>query len=145
MATVSIRTRIAAPPDLLWDLVGRFGTLGQWHPGVRRSATTGRGKGAVRQLKLADGSTAVERLEHVSDAERVCLYSVLHGPLPVTDCVVELRVTDRGGGTSEVEWTSNFTPSGVPERDAARRLRDDYARGLENLKRIYEPAEGTGA
>ncbi len=137
---VSVQAEVAAPAALLWDLVGRFGALNQWHPLVRKSATEGRGKGALRRLRLVDGATVVERLEHVSDAERVVLYTVLHGPVPVANCVAELRVSDQGERAARVEWSSNFTPAGISEREAARLLREGYAAGLANLKRIYEAA-----
>ena len=119
-------------------MVGRFNTLGQWHPLVRRSDTRGVGKGAMRHVGLFGGGTMVERLEHVSDAERVYLYSLVEGPFPVEHCVSEIRVTDTGDGTSVVSWSSNFIASGVPDREAAKALRTVFNAGLENIKRIYE-------
>ena len=138
MASLSIRTEVSAPAGLLWEMIGRFNSLGQWHPMVSRSETQGSGKGAMRRLRLLGGGTIVERLEHVNDAERLYLYSVVDSPLPVDHCVAEIRVTDRGDGTSIVEWSSNFVPSGAPEREASEALRDVYTTGLQNLKRIYE-------
>jgi mxaD protein len=138
MASVSIRTQVRAPAPLLWDMIGRFNTLGQWHPLVRHSDTRGTGKGALRRLRMMSGGTLVERLEHISNAERVYLYSVLAGPLPVDHCVAELRVIDQGDGTSVVEWSSAFVASGAPERDAIKALKDVYTAGLQNVKRIYE-------
>lgn len=120
-------------------MIGRFNTVGQWHPMVKRSETRGAGKGAIRRLDLLGGGTMVERLEHTSNAERVYLYSVVASPLPVTHCVAEIRVKDRGDGTSTVEWSSNFVASGAPEREASRVLRDVYTAGLRNVKKIYEP------
>ena len=138
MASVSIRTPVRAPAAALWDMVGRFNTLGQWHPLVRRSDTRGFGKGAMRRLRMMSGGTLVERLEHVCNAERVYLYSVLAGPLPVDHCVAELRVIDQGNGTSVVEWSSAFVASGAPEGDAIKALKDVYTAGLQNVKIIFE-------
>jgi hypothetical protein len=119
-------------------MVGRFNTLGQWHPLVRHSETRGVGKGAMRRVGLIGGGTLVERLEHISNAERVYLYSVVEGPFPVDHCVAEIRVTDKGDGTSVVCWSSNFIASGVPDREAAKALQTVFRAGLENIKRIYE-------
>lgn len=138
MANVSIRTRVHAPAAVLWDMIGRFNTLGQWHPLVRRSDTRGFGKGALRRLWMMSGGTLVERLEHIGDVERVYLYSVLAGPLPVDHCVAELRVIDHGNGTSVVEWSSAFVASGAREREAIKALKNVYTAGLQNVKRIYE-------
>ena len=125
-------------------MIGRFNTLGQWHPLVRRSETRGVGKGAMRRVGLIGGGTLVERLEHISDAERVYLYSVVEGPFPVANCVAEIRVTDKGDGTSIVLWSSNFIASGVPEREAAKALHVVFKAGLENIKRIYESLSQRG-
>ncbi|MEO8741354.1 MAG: SRPBCC family protein [Casimicrobiaceae bacterium] len=92
----------------------------------------------MRRVGPISGGTLVERLEHVSDAERMYLYSLVEGPLPVEHCVSEIRVTDTGDGASVVSWWSNFIASGVPDREAARALRAVFNAGLENIKRIYE-------
>jgi len=138
MPCVSIRTPVHASAAALWDMVGRFNTLSQWHPLVRHSDTRGSGKGALRRLRMMDGATLVERLEHVSDTERVYLYSVLAGPLPVDHCVAELRVIDQGNGTSVIEWSSAFVASRGTEREASKALKEVYTAGLQNVKRIYE-------
>jgi mxaD protein len=138
MATVSFRTPVRAPAAVLWDMIGRLNTLGQWHTLVSHSDTRGSGKGAIRRLQMMSGGTLIERLEHISNAERVYLYSVVEGPLPVDHCVSEIRVTDKGDGTSVVEWSSNFVPSGVPLEEAAKALHTVFEAGLDNVKRIFE-------
>ena len=137
MPTISMQTELGAPAELIWDLVGRFNALGEWHPQVQKSSTTGKAKGATRTLKLATGGTLVERLEHVSDAERLYLYSMVDGPFPVTEYVAEIRVRDRGNGTSTVEWSCNFTPAATPEADAVKAIHGLYRSGLDNLRQIF--------
>jgi hypothetical protein len=137
MPTVSMTTDLGAPADLIWDLVGRFNALGEWHPLVQKSTTTGKAEGATRALKLATGGTLVERLEHVSDAERVYRYSIVDGPLPVTDCAAEIRVRDRGDGTASVEWSCSFTPACAAEADAVKAIHRLYQSGLDNLRQIF--------
>ena len=105
-----------------------------------------RAKVAIRRVRLLGGGTIVEWLEHTSDAGRVYLRSVVESPLPVDQCVAEIRVKDGGDGPSTVEWSSNFVLSGAPEREASRALREVYAARLQNVKRIYESlGAGSGA
>ena len=144
MPSVSIRTPVHAPAAALWDMIGRFNTLGQWHPLVRHSDTRGSGKGALRRLRMMGGGTLVERLEHISDTERVYLYSMLAGPLPVDHCVAELRVIDQGNGTSVVEWSGAFVATRAAEREGSRALKDVFTAGLQNVKRIYESLSAHG-
>lgn len=137
MAKVSMNTELAVPANLLWDLVGRFNTVGEWHPMVKKSTAECEGKGSIRELKLVGGGAIVERLEHVSDTEKLYLYSIVDSPLPVANYVAEIRVVDNGNGTSTVEWSCNFTPSGATEANAVKLIQDMYKAGLDNLKKIY--------
>lgn len=137
MARVSLQSELGVPADVVWEMVGKFNAIGQWHPMVERSQTEGNGTGATRKLKLLGGGAIVERLEHVSNMERLYLYSVVDSPFPVSNWVAEVRVCDRSDGTSTVEWSSNFTPIGADEIDAVKAIQGVFQAGLDNLKRIY--------
>jgi hypothetical protein len=136
MAQVLVTAEVAGSADELWRLVGRFDRLGEWHPMVVHCEARSGSKGAVRRARLIDGGTLEERLEHVSDEERVCLYSVVSSPLPIANWVAEIRVRDRGGRAC-VEWSCNFTPLGAREIDAVKAIQDLYQAGLDGLRRLY--------
>jgi len=137
MPRIKLETRLAVSADMLWKTIGGFNALPQWHPSIEKSQTEGEGKGAVRTLKIVGGPTLVERLEHVSDTERVYRYSVVDSPLPVSSYVSEIRVRDNGDGSSTVEWSGEFEPKGAPETDVAKMLQGIYQTGLDNLKKMY--------
>lgn len=136
MAQVLVTIEVAASAEELWRLVGRFDRLGEWHPMVAHCEARSSSKGAVRRARLIDGGMLEERLEHVSDEERVCLYSVVSSPLPIGNWVAEIRVRDHGGRAC-VEWSCNFTPLGAREIDAVKAIQDLYQAGLEGLRRLY--------
>lgn len=137
MPSIKLETRLAIAPDLLWKTIGGFNTLPAWHPSIEKSEVEGEGKGAVRKLKVVGGPTVIERLEHVSDRERVYRYSIVDSPLPVSSYVSEIRVRDNNDGTSTVEWSGEFEPKGAPETDVAKMLQGIYQTGLDNLKKMY--------
>lgn len=137
MTKVTMSTSVAANADMLWQAVGSFSAIGQWHPLVEVLKSDGDGKGSTRQLRLANGAVLQERLEEVSPGERLHRYSLLQGPLPIRDYVAEIRVKDNGDGTSTVEWSSDFTVTQGPEADIAKSIQDLYQAGLDNLKKIY--------
>lgn len=138
MSEVSVKIAVNVSAELLWDLVGRFHNFGQWHPMVKRSEISGRGRGALRKLRLIDGGMLVERLEYVSDTDRFYVYSVIDGSLPVSHCVAQIRVTESPRGTSVMEWSSQFIPRQSTETGALDVVRSIYRQGLENVKRIFE-------
>ncbi|MBI2312411.1 MAG: SRPBCC family protein [Betaproteobacteria bacterium] len=137
MSKVKMETRLAASADLLWKTIGGFNALPAWHPAIEKSESDGDRKGSVRTLKLVGGGTVTERLEHISDVERVYRYSILNSPLPVAGYTAEIRVIDNGDGTSTVTWSSEFQPANLPESDAVKAIQGIYQAGFDNLKKMF--------
>ena len=136
MAKVSMSTNLDVSADQLWQFIGHFNALPDWHPAVEKSEL--QEEGQVRKLTLAGGGTIVERLERIDDKERVYSYSIEDSPLPVANYKSTIRVReDEGGKRAVVEWSGEFTPTGASEQDAIKVMQDIYKAGLENLKKMY--------
>lgn len=137
MSKIKMETRLAASADMIWKTIGGFNALPAWHPAVEKSESDGEIKGSVRTLRLAGGGTIIERLEHISNVERVYRYSIIDSPLPVANYAAEIRVTDNGDGTSTVEWSSEFEPVKAPENEVVKTLQGIYQAGFDNLKKMF--------
>ena len=137
MPKVTMSTPVAMNPKALWDAMGKFSAIGDWHPAIEKADADGESQGSVRTLALVGGGKITERLEEVSDTERVYRYSIMDSPLPVANYNSEIRVKDNGDGTSVVEWSSNFDASGAPENDAVKTIQGVYQAGLDNLAKLY--------
>jgi hypothetical protein len=136
MSKVKMESRVPTTADTLWKTIGGFNSLASWHPAVAKSEATGDKKGSTRTLSLADGGKIEERLEDLSDKERLCRYTILSGPLPVANYIAEIRVRDNGDGTSTVEWSSEFKPTGT-ESEAVKTIQGIYQAGFDNLKKMF--------
>lgn len=138
MAKVQMSTTLPVPAQTVWNTIGGFNALAEWHPGVAKSEQETEKDGAtVRRLTLTGGGTIVERLERKSDQERVYTYSILESPLPVANYVATLKARDEGGNRCTVEWSSEFEPSGAPEGQAEQVIRGIYEAGFNNLRRMF--------
>jgi hypothetical protein len=138
MAKVQMSTTLPVSAQTVWDTIGNFNALANWHPGVAQSEQTTTKDGAtVRRLTLTGGGTIVERLERQSDKERLYSYSILESPLPVANYVATLKVRDEGGNRCAVEWSSEFEPSGAPQSQAEQVIRGIYEAGFKNLKAMF--------
>jgi hypothetical protein len=93
----------------------------------------------VRTLFLAGGGTIVERLEHSDDGARTYSCSIIEGPLAVSDYRATIAVTGEGDNCT-IEWSREFEPAGISEQDAVQAVRDAYAVGLDNLRKIFGAA-----
>jgi hypothetical protein len=124
------------PAEKVWELIGGFNALADWHPAVENSELEEGGH--VRRLSLVGGGTIVERLERLDDDSFRYRYSIIDSPLPVADYVAELRVQkDDSGEGCEVQWSSEFNASGASVTDAEKAIKDIYNAGFENLKKIF--------
>ena len=133
MAKVSVSTRISAPADEVWRLVGGWNALPDWHPAVEKSEIEQGGH--LRRLRLADGSEITERLEKLDSGERTYTYSITACALPLTNYRSTITVRAEGD-VSAVEWSTNFEPSGAPEADVVKSLSDFYQAGFDNLGKL---------
>lgn len=136
MTSLATKIHLPVPASQVWQVIGGFNALPDWHPAIEKSELDEEGGAKIRTLSLVDGGTIVERLEQVDDSERAYTYSILSGPIPVTDYVATIRVREAGQGCT-IEWSSEFTPSGAPESDAVAAVRGIYEAGFENLKKMF--------
>jgi carbon monoxide dehydrogenase subunit G len=134
MAKVSMSTDLKVAPDKVWDLIGGFNALPDWHPGVEKSELEEAGQ--TRRLSLAGGGTIVEKLESSDDGSRTYSYSIVAGPLPVANYVATIRVSGEGEDCT-VEWSGQFEAAGAPENDAIEAISGVYQAGLDNLKKMF--------
>lgn len=137
MPKVTMSTPVAMNADQLWQAIGSFAAIGQWHPMMERVDSNGETKGSLRTLRLIGGAKLVERLEEVSPTERLYRYSILESPLPISNYFSEIRVKDNGDGTSTVEWSSDFNVNTSSERDVVKTVQEVYQAGLDNLSKLY--------
>lgn len=134
MAEIKLATTLPVGADQLWDAIGNFNALPDWHPGVEKSELEE--GGTVRRLSLMGGGEIVERLEAKDDADHTYSYSIVSSPLPVINYSGTIKVTPTEDGKAEVEWSGNFdTPPGAD--DATKIIQDTYQAGLDNLKKMF--------
>jgi len=131
MASAKATLDLPVSPDEVWQLIGGFGSLPDWLPGVSQSEFTDGGR--VRHLHDTAGHTFVERLETYDRAARSYSYSILESPISVTDYLARLAVTPAAGGGSHIEWSSTFTPAAISREEAETVFSGIFSEGLKAL------------
>ena len=132
MASAYSSIELAVPPEVVWQLVGGFGSLPDWNPAVTDSTLAEGGR--TRRLPLPDGSAILERLLTFDEDQRRYTYTIVRASFPVTDYRSTLRVSNREGSKgSRVEWSGEFTPKGVSDQEASRIFQELYDGGLKAL------------
>ncbi len=122
MAEARAEIEIDATPQAVWAVVGDFGGLAAWMPGIESCVVDG----GDRLLKLM-GLEITERLESRDDDERTLVYRVVGG-VPVINHKATITVTPSAQG-SEVTWDVEVEPD-----DMVGLFRDTYQQALAALK-----------
>ena len=123
---------IAAPPAKVWQTIGEFCGIGDWHPAIEKCVLSDKDGLKVRTLSLKGGGTLKE--EQVSRDDKVMsyTYTILEGPLPVSDYKSTLAVAPEGTG-SKVTWSGTFNAKGAPDTVAVDAIQGIYESGLKAL------------
>src|SRR5262249_54821464 len=134
MANVDMSVTLNASAQQVWNAIGRFNALPNWHPAVAKSDEKRESGKTVRHLSLHGGGEIIEELERSDDKLRAYSYRIIDGPLPVARYRSELSVQDEGAGRCRVRWQSTFEPRGTAESDAIGAIRGVYQAGFDSLK-----------
>ena len=135
MSNVSMEINLPVSADELWEAIGSFGKLSEWHPAVETSELEAGGK--RRRLSLVGGGEIVEELKVLDPDAHLYSYSILSSPLPVANYVSTIQITPTDDGKCTVQWSSEFDAEGVPENDAVKAITGIYEAGFESLKKMF--------
>lgn len=143
MPRAYVSSVITAPIAEVWARVRNFNGLPGWHPRIRdsriESAEPADKVGCIREIHLQNGDRLREQLLGLSDYDLFCSYSILEGPMPLTDYVATLRVTPvTDGNRTYIEWAADFNCEPDAETDLVTSLEQNvFQPGFDALKRHF--------
>jgi hypothetical protein len=126
----NVTVRSSTPPDVVWKKIGDFCGIKSWIPAVSGCVISPDGK--QRTVSLKGGGEVVERLDNWDDAKRTYTYSILSGPLPVSDYRSTLTVLSDGKG-SALNWHSTYQAKGTSDAEAQKLIDGIYEDGAKSL------------
>jgi carbon monoxide dehydrogenase subunit G len=118
---------IARSADEVWKVVGDFGGIAGWMPGIESCTVDG----DVRTISMS-GLEIGERLAQRDDGGRVLVYGIASGPAPVDHHEATITVTPAGSG-SHVTWAVDVEPETMLPL-----FEQIYGQSLEALKQHVE-------
>ena len=119
--------------DAVWQKVGDFCGIGQWHPAIAKCELSTDKK--ERTLTLKGGGTIVEHLVRWSDKMHSYTYKIVSGPLPVEHYESTIHVSAaKSGSGSVISWRGHYSAkSGTSDADAKKAIDGVYDAGLTAL------------
>lgn len=152
--SVSESIHIDVDPDAVWNLVGDFGSIGDWHPLIAGMEASGDNEpgSARRQLTLDNGESVVESLDSYREEDRRYGYRLAKenfDALPVSFYTAFITVSAGEEGGTRVEWlgrfyradTGNFPAEEHNDKAAVDAMTEFFQQGLQGLKDALESAK----
>ena len=120
---------IKAAPAVVWDKIGGWCAIKDWHPVVTGCDDSKKG---LRVLTLKDGAKIVEKL--LKTGKNSYSYAIIDGPLPVKNYTATLTAKPDSLGTTDLTWTARFDAKGKTDAEAAAAITGVFEAGLKNIK-----------
>jgi len=133
--TVKKRTEAPGLPPEIWQAVGDFCAIKDWHPAVASCEETKDGDVTFRTLTLKDGGKIKEKLTGTEDTAYT--YEIVESPLPVKNYKSRLWLeVDDEPDRSVIFWQSDFDPAdGKTEEEAKKVITGILADGVKGIKK----------
>jgi len=140
MPRITETATIGLDPDTLWNEIGAFGSVGDWHPLLDSVELLGQGTGAMRIAHAKEGAEQAERLQTLDPERRLYRYTMEQTSMPVCDYRGEFRIDPAGDAASVVVWSAQFelTPDG--DGRTVESVRHFLHAGTESLRHRFGAA-----
>jgi hypothetical protein len=133
---IEVKKRREAPgtPAAVWEVVGGFCAIKNWHPAVAECEEITEGDDVFRILTLQDGGKIKERLTDKGDTSYS--YEIVESPLPVKNYKATLKVgEDDEENRVEIMWKSEFDANGASDDEAKQVIVGIFEDGVKGIKK----------
>ena len=135
---------VAGTPEAVWEKIGAFCGINDWHPAVEACDLSEEGGATYQTLTLPDGATIKEKL--VEETATSYTYEIVESPLPVANYNSTISVTADGDGTMvrlagqlRRQGCARRRRRGRHRRDLSGRTRRNRENGGKLIGRIRPP------
>jgi hypothetical protein len=139
---MSITAELEWPAEKVWPIVSDFGGLKRWNPAILSCESTGQKVGGVRTFSSAV-ATVQERIDALDDAAMRIRYTIVSGStIKVRDGQLEISVTRLDPDRSQISWTMDGEPDGMPLEELTALTTKRYTGRIEDLRRCLAAGSG---
>ena len=128
---------VNVPITKVWDKIGGWCAIKDWHPVIADCKEERRGEQVRRTLFLDGGGEVYEVL--TNEDENSYSYIIESGALPVENYKSTLSVTALDNDKTKITWQGNFTGGkGKTDQEAAEVMGGAYEAGLKAVAKDLE-------
>lgn len=117
--------------EAVWEKVGGFCAIADWHPAMAKCEETEEGDAKFRILTLGDGATIKEK--NNGETDNSYSYAITESPLPVKDYTADFSIA-ADGDASKITWTASFQAEGATPEEAQKVIEGIFDAGLNSIR-----------
>ncbi|MGE3229330.1 MAG: SRPBCC family protein [Hyphomicrobium sp.] len=136
-------TKTEAERKALWEKIGGWCAIKEWHPAVAACEESKEGSDTFRTLTLQDGGKIKEKL--VDTGTTSYRYAIIDSPLPVKNYEAQFSVTPDDDDLDEinVSWSATYDPAdGKDDKEARKTMDGIFKDGIDSIAAKYGNAKG---
>ena len=137
---VNVTKEIKVPSAKVWDAISGIGGLDRWFPIIATCSVKGEGVGATRVCGLGDGAELKESIEEINHDDKRFRYAITESPLPMSNHMGTVEVSDAEGGGSVVSWTAEFDVVAEARDEIVGMLNGAFSDGIAGLEKDLQQA-----
>jgi hypothetical protein len=126
---------VASEPAAVWEAIGGWCAINDWHPAIAECEEMEEGDLAKRVLTTGDGGKIFET--RAGRGPMSYQYVITESPLPVENYKANLQVEKGESGGSKVSWNASFDPKG-DAAEAEKAIAGIFESGLAEIKKMVE-------
>ena len=130
-------TKTEAERVALWEKVGGWCAISEWHPAVAKCEESKDGDAELRTLTLQDGGVIKEKL--IDRGSTSYKYEILESPLPVKNYTAQFSVTPDDDDLDEINvvWSATYDANGTEDKEARKVIDGIFKDGIDSIKGKY--------
>ncbi len=130
-------TKTEAERVALWEKVGGWCAISEWHPAIAKCEESKDGDTELRTLTLQDGGVIKEKL--IDRGSTSYKYEILESPLPVKNYTAQFSVTPDDDDLDEINvvWSATYDANGVEDKEARKVIDGIFKDGIDSIKGKY--------
>ena len=134
---VKQETIINAPMTKVWEKIGGWCAMPEWHPAIIKCRQEQKGQQLRRFMDTSDGGNALELLTNRTDNS--LSYMIISTTFPVVDYKATLAVSPVGENKTKITWSSTFkAPEGRTDKEIEDIIIDFYKAGFKHIAKILK-------
>lgn len=136
-------TKTEAERRALWEKVGGWCAIKEWHPAVAACEESKEGDDTFRTLTLKDGGKIKEKL--VDTGATSYRYVITESPLPVKNYEAQFSVTPDDDDLDEINvvWSATYDAAdGKDDKEARKTIDGIFKDGIDSIKATYGTKKG---